>query len=264
MNGELLDLVHISSNAKSFLKCGISDYIKPQYTEEVKFFIKGEPTFIEKLVRGKDQKFMEVASTVIDWFEYLKGSNTKDVFLSLGKVEEQDINLSAFANGLLKWSILTKDSKGSLVAWYRSWYRDEYINKWHVELYGLPASIINSGIVESIDGLEEEMISSLTDIMELAVNIKEESWATFFDKARNKLVGKDVTVSSHISSSYPELNHRIIEAVSSGWCFGGMGSWNDSPPYSAHVAGLDENFRKVTEKLYSTYLIAIEATVNVY
>ncbi len=264
MNGELLDLVQISSNAKAFLNGGSYNYVVPQYTESVRFFIKGKPTFLESLVRGKNQEFTEVASSVTNWYEYLKEFDTKDVLLSLGMVEEQDVSLSAFANGVPKWSILTKDNKDLVVAWYRRWYRDEYINKWHVELYGVPAVITRSGLIESTDGLKETMISSLSDIIELSKNIKEESWAKFFENAKNKLIAEEDIISKNISCSYPELNHRLIEAVSSGWCFGGMGSWNDSPPYSAHVLGLDEEFKRVTENLYSTYLKAIEGTVNVY
>ncbi|TCT17118.1 hypothetical protein EDC18_101415 [Natranaerovirga pectinivora] len=264
MNGELLDLVQISSNAKAIIRGGSSEFSQAQYIESVKFFIKGQPTFIEKLVRGKDQKFREVASSVNDWYEYLVSCDTKDVFLSLGKVEEQDINLSAFANGVPKWCMLTMKDNGSLLAWYRRWYRDEYINKWHVEFYGLPSNLLDSGIIESAEGLKEALYSRLTDIIELSQNIREESWVSFFERARKKLVDDEPVVSNHISGSYPELNHRLIETVSLAWCFGGMGSWNDSPPYSAHTAGLDEEFKRVTEGLYNIFLDVIEATVNVY
>jgi len=46
------------------------------------------------------------------------------------------------------------------------------------------------------------------------------------------------------------LGERWELAGEQGGVFGGMGSWNDSPPFSAHEHGLSDEFEKTTSALY--------------
>ena len=44
--------------------------------------------------------------------------------------------------------------------------------------------------------------------------------------------------------------------------FGGMGSWNDSPPYYAHEKGLESEYDSLTEELLTQIRLALLYSVN--
>jgi len=74
----------------------------------------------------------------------------------------------------------------------------------------------------------------------LAEAIGEQHWKqAFFDRALQTLANE----------SLPE-RERLQLVCEQTQVFGGMGSWNDSPPFSAHEHGLSDEFEKTTSALY--------------
>lgn len=88
---------------------------------------------------------------------------------------------------------------------------------------------------------------ALTDIAQLAEAIGEQHWKqAFFDRARQTLANE----------SLPEYE-RLQLACEQTHVFGGMGSWGDSPPFSAAEHGLLEEFETATEALYEIRSLAM-------
>ena len=91
---------------------------------------------------------------------------------------------------------------------------------------------------------EQELVrrfhQALTDISTLAEAIGELHWKrAFFDKAAQTLENESMP-----------FEERLRLACEQSHVFGGMGSWNDSPPFSAHEHGLSDEFEKTTSALY--------------
>ncbi|OAM31999.1 NADH dehydrogenase [Eikenella sp. NML03-A-027] len=88
---------------------------------------------------------------------------------------------------------------------------------------------------------------ALTDIAQLAEAIGEQHWKqAFFDRALQTLANE----------SLPECE-RLQLVCEQTHVFGGMGSWNDSPPFSAAEHGLLEEFEQTTAALYEIRSAAI-------
>jgi len=88
---------------------------------------------------------------------------------------------------------------------------------------------------------------ALTDIAQLAEAIGEQHWKqAFFDRALQTLANE----------SLPE-RERLQLACEQTHVFGGMGSWNDSPPFSAAEHGLLAEFETATEALYEIRSLAM-------
>ena len=91
---------------------------------------------------------------------------------------------------------------------------------------------------------EQELVrrfhKALTDISTLAEAIGELHWKrAFFDKAAQTLENESMP-----------FEKRLRLACEQSHVFGGMGSWNDSPPFSAHEHSLSDEFEKTTSALY--------------
>ena len=88
---------------------------------------------------------------------------------------------------------------------------------------------------------------ALTEIAQLAEAIGEQHWKqAFFDRALQTLANESLPA-----------HERLQLACEQTHVFGGMGSWNDSPPFSAAEHGLLNEFEKATEALYEIRSLAM-------
>ena len=88
---------------------------------------------------------------------------------------------------------------------------------------------------------------ALTNIAQLAEAIGEQHWKqAFFDRALQTLANE----------SLPE-RERLQLACEQTHVFGGMGSWGDSPPFSAAEHGLLAEFETATAALYEIRSLAM-------
>ena len=88
---------------------------------------------------------------------------------------------------------------------------------------------------------------ALADIAQIAEAIGEQHWKqAFFDRARQTLANE----------SLPE-RERLQLVCEQTRVFGGMGSWSDSPPFSAVEHGLLNEFEKATAALYEIRSLAM-------
>jgi hypothetical protein len=264
MNGEVIMLAKIVSNAKAYLNDIDTIYKEDQYVESVRFLIASPPNFVDKIIGRKNSDFKVISNSIRDWFEYLKNNKVQDIKILLGNPERQDVNLSAFANGISEWMMITKIERENYFVWYKKWEFDTEIKKWKVEFYGYNVKDYVEPKTYELESVVDDVRASLMAVSNLARKINEDFWADYFIKALNILEDNSMVKSDILPSVYSPISHKLLATIRKGWCFGGMGSWNDSPPYAAHQMGLDEDFKNITEQLYKSYLNSIEAIVNSY
>lgn len=60
----------------------------------------------------------------------------------------------------------------------------------------------------------------------------------------------------------PEANKRLFYASNISDVFGGMGSWNDSPPCYAYEKGLENEYKNLSSELLTQIRLALLYSVN--
>ena len=60
----------------------------------------------------------------------------------------------------------------------------------------------------------------------------------------------------------PPDSARLFLAASAADVFGGMGSWNDSPPWYAHDLGREEEYNQLSHELFVQSRNAVVYAVN--
>lgn len=103
---------------------------------------------------------------------------------------------------------------------------------------------------KSIDLELNKLVEYYHMLSEFALEIEENHWVDYFDKAKEKI--KQI-------KNREDINELLGSIMSP---FGGMGSWNDSPPYSAHSKGLEKQFEEYSNNLYNQIHIVLEAVCN--
>ncbi|CEN53435.1 conserved hypothetical protein [Capnocytophaga canimorsus] len=91
----------------------------------------------------------------------------------------------------------------------------------------------------SMEKLENEFYNSLKEMEHLAISIDFEGFANIFRKGCKILENQDISI-----------KERLIKAYNITNVFGGMGSWNDSPPCYAHAKGIIEKYYFLTDQFY--------------
>lgn len=82
------------------------------------------------------------------------------------------------------------------------------------------------------------------------------------DSARHYLTDPCAALPDWMHIHLPEKNKALFAAASRAWVFGGMGSWNDSPPYLAHEQGLDGDYERLSAALHRQIMLAVLYAVN--
>ncbi|KWX77466.1 hypothetical protein AML91_07880 [Paenibacillus jilunlii] len=66
----------------------------------------------------------------------------------------------------------------------------------------------------------------------------------------------------HLPAVYKDQARSLLNAVYKSWVFGGMGSWNDSPPYSAYSHQREQEYNILSARLYETLVQCARGAVN--
>ncbi|KWX87857.1 hypothetical protein AMQ83_10505, partial [Paenibacillus riograndensis] len=85
----------------------------------------------------------------------------------------------------------------------------------------------------------------LREIGALADGIGEQFWTyNFFEPARDILKGQAPAAQPPflLPAVYKVQARILLNAVYKAWVFGGMGSWNDNPPYSAYLHEREQDY----------------------
>lgn len=91
-------------------------------------------------------------------------------------------------------------------------------------------------------------------------------FAKIFKEAYDILTSEeDPLIPEWADGTMPDLKGeqlRLFLAASKADVFGGMGSWNDSPPYVAYEKGLQKDYDCLSRNLYNLTRKAVMNAVN--
>ncbi len=253
MNGETAELCALTANAKYALKHGCKlNYTTDKYVNSEIF------RFLPRELPGCPENKEILERSAQDWFERLLSLELTDIFMLLpGNADNRMVH--GFAN--TQGGCILCFFKSDLVTFFTSkWSFDKENHIWNIEFTEREWENPPSGNPRFPDNTDE-FAGVLTDIAELAEKIDESFWADIFRKAKDILDGNSEYDRSGLPD-LPERNLRLYSAAAKADVFGAMGSWNDSPPYSAREKGLSEDYKLLSDELFIQIQKALLFAVN--
>ncbi len=253
MNGETAELCALTANAKYALKhgCKLTHTTDKYVNSEIFRFMPRELPNCPK-----NREILEKSPQ--SWFERLLSLELTDVFMLLpGNADNRTHH--GFVN--TQGGCILCFFKSGLVRFFTSkWSFDKEIRMWNIEFTEREWENPPSGAPRFSDNTDE-FAKALTDIAELAVRIEESFWADIFRKAKDILDSNSEYDKMRLPD-LPERNLRLYSAAAKADVFGAMGSWNDSPPYSAHEKGLSDDYKRLSDELFIQIQRALLFAVN--
>jgi hypothetical protein len=206
-------------------------FVGLEHINEIFFSFEGEGKYI--------------CFSIEEWIEMLHKKGMKQLRLIIPVEDNTDYNKAGFANGIRKGLFCEYDGFNTL--WQSFWSFDNELKKWNIK-------IVETKVDWSSERYEyasnyESFLKVLIEIESLANKIDCEMFANCFRKAIDILQDKSI-----------DVGERLRQAARNANVFGGMGSWNDSPPYLAHTKGLGEEYDKLTAELYRQIQFAVVST----
>ena len=246
MNGEIAQICNIVLATKNALKKRNGIKYRPAYYEKETEFI-----FLD------NQKYK--AKNVEEWFEYCINRGLQNIkFLIPTSVKDRNflgfVNTSQaslvcfFENNLVTYFIPKWEYKSN--AWYITYTE----HKWENSPKKKPKFFDNIKDFKDV----------LSKIAAFADKIDFQNFANIFTKALDMLNGKNIENNYYKKyfSLLPEINARLFCSAGISDVFGGMGSWNDSPPYYACEKGLENNYKNLSNELLTQIRLALLYSVN--
>ncbi len=258
LNGELFQLLRLVCYLRDSVKKGKAlDFKLGQYENQLTF------TSIPRKVIFRETN--EVSYNVKDWCESLLKRELQSINLLIcfGK---NDIRFEGFANSSAQ-GIVTKYADGTQTIWIAQWEFDRAIDEWNI--YYKEVKLSDDSSTQYIfDNCYLELEKCLLEITEFAYKIECDNFGNIFKEAHNYLANKDdLTRPEWADELLPEFNDeqlRLFLAASRADVFGGMGSWNDTPPCMAHEKKLDKEYDNLSRNLYNASRKAVMHVANNY
>lgn len=247
MNGEVAELCALTACARIALKSGAEpEYSMGKYisSERFVFLPQGHREIVE--------------DSVEKWYGRLKASGLNDIFMLL---PGRDRVLNAYSNANGGCIVCFFDS-GHVTYFTSRWRFDDIKKSWDIEFSESEWSDPPRS-KPIFDDNTEEFKAALSDIAQLAERIDQGSWADIFRRAGEILDGRRECEDRFLNfPDIPEKNRRMYCAAAKADVFGGMGSWNDSPPYYAYEKGLTDEYNRFSNELFSQIQRALLYAVN--
>jgi hypothetical protein len=245
MNGQLYNLLktvnhlNLVVTSKQFIQFNYEQYI-----DSLSFEVCEEKDFLNRLLNKSNE--LKVVN-LEKFIKYLLSNECLNVVTNLS-INNDDRNKSAYANGV-SGQVMICNYANHYEVWRNNFNHNG--EGWDV-CYTFIGT--NKGKFEPIKRdikIElDKLIRCYMMLSEFATEIEEDHWANFFNKGKLKMeqINEDDDVETYIDQMMSP--------------FGGMGSWNDSPPYSAHEKGLDDEFKRNSDELYRQMHIVLESVCN--
>jgi len=257
MNGELHQLLLLAANANRYLH--MNEYRPFDGFGDRNVF---NLAFYDE--DGQPIPTMPAADPVKSWIKDLKKRRCRGVLVIQTGTPGNERESSGFIGGGRRW-ILVARFDGFDEHWSAHWQLGQRApaTRWDIAYRcRRTTSMTIDPNTYNLEASKRRLEQALTNIGELAHEIGEEHWKiNFFDAALGILEGT-VSFKRKLPESYSEQAQRVCAAVYRCWVFGGMGSWNDVPPYSAHEHGKSAEFDAYSDTLYDAMQNALEAAVN--
>ncbi len=255
MNIEIVQICDITLAVKFALKTKTNiKYFPFEYERNIEFlFSKNKIDFLEKNYK---------AGNIEEWFDYCLNLELEDIKILL-PVSSKNLNIPNDLN-TSKIKIICYFKNNLILYFTPKW--EDYNNEWYIiytehewepPLKAKPKFYDNT----------EDFKDVLNRIAILADKIDFQNFGNIFRKAISILNGEEIeniqkTFYGIYFSELPKINKLLFYASDISDVFGGMGSWNDSPPYYAHKKGLESEYDSLTEELLTQIRLALLSSVN--
>ena len=255
MNGEMHQISRIAAAAKNALQTNTAISFSPGvYESSILFqFLPEKGLFGQK--PGKT-----VASN--EWYKVCRNKGLASVIL-LVPLAVEDRGILGFSN--TTQSILVCYFKNQRVTYFAPhWSFDSSQKAWDI-LYTEHAWQQAPLTLPRFQNPSDSFLSVLIKIKAFAEEIGYPNFANLFQKAADILSGElDLSTLEQRQTlpAIPAGHQRLFLAASYADVFGAMGSWNDSPPYSAHEKGLDLEYETLSKELLKQIRLAVLFAVN--
>ena len=255
MNIEIVQICDITLAVKFALKTKTNiEYFPFEYERNIEFlFSKNKIDFLEKNYK---------AGNIEEWFDYCLNLGLEDIKILL-PVSSKNLNIPNDLN----------TSKIKIICYFKNNLILYFTPKWEKTSGGWNIIYTAHKYESSINGKlkfydnTEDFKNVLSKIATLADKINFQNFKNIFRKAFNILNGESFenirnTFYGQTLFKMPEINARLFYSAKISDVFGGMGSWNDSPPYYAHKKGLENEYDSLTEELLTQIRFALLYSVN--
>lgn len=198
------------------------------------------------------------ATTTAAWFEQLRAEGVTHLALACRPLRTvDDIARTAFA-GVDPWALFSVDHG----AWTATMQHvaGERERPWAVRVQrwagGRPPALPDVG------GAAQYLRAALAEASAVAEQEGWRQWTEWFGQAAAQLDSAVPEPRFHPDLAPPDLDlerRRLLAGAVDAWVFGGMGSWNDTPPGEATPrAAYDE----ATVRLYTACTLALSVVVD--
>lgn len=258
MNGEMHQICMLVNGARNAM-AGRKEfgYIADGYINSIRFrFIPGKTFF------GEEAR--EVHSPR-EWYESCIREGIDDMKF-LAPLLVPDRARLGFSNGNQS-CILTFHKDGVVTYWTAAWEFDKTLTKWNV-VYQEHKWDNPPAEKPRFQDNTAELADILLRIGEFADRTRCGNFGNIFRGAREILNGEKGIPERYSNGmpiqlpDMPEEKRRLFYAASMADVFGAMGSWNDEPPYCAHLKGLDETYESLSNELLRQVRLAVLYAVN--
>lgn len=247
MNGQVSEMCKLTAQARFALKGGAMRYTAANYVCSEEFVFLPRKA---KIIEYSAEK----------WFAQLKHLGVEDIFMLLPQTaKNREIYGYSNSNG---GCILCFFESGEVTYFSPEWFSDSKNRCWHILYTEYKWDNPPEGKPRFSDNTEE-FKSALLDIANLAEKIDQSFWADIFRKTLGILDGSRECENVDLSI-LPERNMRLYCAAEKADVFGGMGSWNDSPPIYAAEKGLSEEYNRLSNELFIQIQKALLFAINMF
>lgn len=266
MNGELAQVIALVAHGNVFLnhaenaKIDFSTNSTFQYVNDV-MFVRYKST--------RDQHGVEVASSIADWFDYLRSKQAIrlwNIGFGWDRTDLAEHIAVAFSGGVP--IAIQVDFPDGFELWYPLWKTAGQSQKpWFVEYRGLTFDYSHAAEQMDLADVKSKLQLSLSLAEQFArrseVDLK--GWADTFAKA-NYLLDSESAIAPYHPDMLPvdgfsREARQILAAAAQAYVFGGMGSWND---LGFDKPEIQKEYQEVTKILYLAVKMSILMASNSY
>ena len=252
MNGELYHICQITAAVKKALKEQTQLNDQPlAYVHSVIFHTLPR----RRLFSTKPQ----VLCGVQTWFEHMQQRGLNDV-LFLTPLTAKGRETAGFANAAEN-RLVCFTKEGEVSYFTAQWRFDQSLRSWDIDYTENRWPKAPAGRPRFADPTEA-FGDTLARIADFAEVIEAKEFAALFRRAQRTLYDGTGQEASWMTIELPERQMKLFQAASMADVFGGMGSWNDSPPYLAHEKQLSAEYAALSDQLFRQIRLAALYAVN--
>jgi hypothetical protein len=218
--------------------------------------------FVDIAVPNRTKQEQVWAENPVAWLQRLRSDGVYALRLhyrpvrgkSVGGDHLPDRMLAGFVGGAGRWLVETVSPRGSDY-WEGRWEVGDQSRSdrriWRVTY----ARVLHNQVTQKSDlpdfeNLKRSLSIALEQIQSYAASHRLDYFAKVFESSRSQLSAEMPKGSFHPDLTPPGqlslTGRQLLSAAQIGWVFGGMGSWNDSPPNDAEK----DEYERVSEQLF--------------